>query len=106
LTAALGGMGIATGADINCHTRHAVFEATHDPAPHFAGKDMMNPTSLLQSGVMILEYLGWNEAATDIVESLELMIKCKRVRIDFYKLMQDAFLLQTSEFALELVKNL
>lgn len=55
---------------------------------------------------MILEYLGWNEAATDIVESLELMIKCKRVRIDFYKLMQDAFLLQTSEFALELVKNL
>ena len=55
---------------------------------------------------MMLEYLGWNEAATDIVESLKLTIKRKRVTIDFYNLMQDATLLKTSEFALELVKNL
>jgi isocitrate dehydrogenase len=67
---------------------------------------MMNPASLLLSGVMMLEYLGWNEAATDIVESLKLTIKRKRVTIDFYNLMQDATLLKTSEFALELVKNL
>jgi isocitrate dehydrogenase len=106
LAAAVGGIGIAPGANINYNTGHAVFEATHGTAPRFAGKDMMNPASLLLSGVMMLEYLGWNEAATDIVESLKLTIKRKRVTIDFYNLMQDATLLKTSEFALELVKNL
>lgn len=106
LAAAVGGIGIAPGANINYNTGHAVFEATHGTAPRFAGKDMMNPASLLLSGVMMLEYMGWNEAATMIVESLKLTIKRKRVTIDFYNLMQDATLLKTSEFALELVKNL
>lgn len=106
LAAAVGGIGIAPGANINYNTGHAVFEATHGTAPRFAGKDMMNPASLLLSGVMMLEYMGWNEAANMIVESLKLTIKRKRVTVDFYNLMQDATLLKTSEFALELVKNL
>jgi isocitrate dehydrogenase len=106
LAAAVGGIGIAPGANINYNTGHAVFEATHGTAPRFAGKDMMNPSSLLLSGVMMLEYMGWNEAATMILESLKITIKRKRVTIDFYNLMQDATLLKTSEFALELVKNL
>ena len=106
LAAAVGGIGIAPGANINYNTGHAVFEATHGTAPRFAGKDMMNPASLLLSGVMMLEYMGWNEAANMIVESLKITIKRKRVTVDFYNLMQDATLLKTSEFALELVKNL
>jgi isocitrate dehydrogenase len=106
LAAAVGGIGIAPGANINYNTGHAVFEATHGTAPRFAGKDMMNPASLLLSGVMMLQYMGWNEAADIIVESLKLTIKRKRVTVDFYNLMQDATLLKTSEFALELVKNL
>lgn len=106
LAAAVGGIGIAPGANINYNTGHAVFEATHGTAPRFAGKDMMNPASLLLSGVMMLEYMGWNEAANEILDSLKITIKRKRVTIDFYNLMQDATLLKTSEFALELVKNL
>ncbi|MDI9320364.1 MAG: NADP-dependent isocitrate dehydrogenase [Phycisphaerales bacterium] len=106
LAAAVGGIGIAPGANINYNTGHAVFEATHGTAPRFAGKDMMNPSSLLLSGVMMLEYMGWNEAANEILDSLKLTIKRKRVTVDFYNLMQDATLLKTSEFALELVKNL
>lgn len=106
LAAAVGGIGIAPGANINYVTGHAVFEATHGTAPRFAGKDAMNPSSLLLSGVMMLEYMGWHEAAHAILESLKITIKRKRVTIDFYNLMQDATLLKTSEFALELVKNL
>lgn len=106
LAAAVGGIGIAPGANINYNTGHAVFEATHGTAPRFAGKDMMNPASLLLSGVMMLDYMGWDEASKMIVESLKLTIKRKRVTVDFYNLMQDATLLKTSEFALELVKNL
>lgn len=106
LAAAVGGIGIAPGANINYNTGHAVFEATHGTAPRFAGKDMMNPASLLLSGVMMLDYMGWDEASKMIVESLKMTIKRKRVTVDFYNLMQDATLLKTSEFALELVKNL
>lgn len=106
LAAAVGGIGIAPGANINYNTGHAVFEATHGTAPRFAGTDSMNPSSLLLSGVMMLQYMGWNEAANAILESLKITIKRKRVTIDFYNLMQDATLLKTSEFALELVKNL
>ncbi|GAA4453862.1 NADP-dependent isocitrate dehydrogenase [Rurimicrobium arvi] len=106
LAAAVGGIGIAPGANINYSTGHAVFEATHGTAPRFAGKNMMNPSSLLLSGVMMLQYMGWTEAANMIVESLKMTIKRKRVTIDFYNLMQDATLLSTSDFALELVKNL
>lgn len=106
LAAAVGGIGIAPGANINYNTGHAVFEATHGTAPRFAGKNMMNPSSLLLSGVMMLEYMGWNEAADMILESLKLTIKRKRVTVDFFNLMQDATLLKTSEFADELIKSL
>ena len=106
LAAAVGGIGIAPGGNINYTSGHAVFEATHGTAPRFANTDTMNPSSLLLSGVMMLEYMGWNEAAQAIVESLKTTIKRKRVTIDFYNLMHDATLLKTSEFAEELIKNL
>ena len=104
--AAVGGIGIAPGANINYLTGHAVFEATHGTAPRFANTNTMNPSSLLLSGVMMLEYMGWTEAAKMIEEALATTIKRKRVTIDFYNLMHDATLLKTSEFAEELVKNL
>lgn len=106
LAAAVGGIGIAPGANINYQTGHAVFEATHGTAPRFANTDTMNPSSLLLSGVMMLEYIGWNEAANAILQALSTTIKRKRVTIDFYNLMHDATLLKTSEFALEIIKNL
>lgn len=106
LAAAVGGIGIAPGANINYNTGHAVFEATHGTAPRFANTDSMNPSSLLLSGVMMLEYMGWKEAADCITASLSTTIKRKRVTVDFYNLMNDATLLKTSEFANELIKNL
>jgi isocitrate dehydrogenase len=106
LAAAVGGIGIAPGANINYLTGHAVFEATHGTAPRFANTDTMNPSSLLLSGVMMLEYMGWNEAANCIKEALGTAIMRKRVTIDFYNLMHDATLLKTSEFAQEIIKNL
>lgn len=106
LAAAVGGIGIAPGANINYNTGHAVFEATHGTAPKFANTDTMNPSSLLLSGVMMLEYMGWNEAANCILDSLRTTIMRKRVTIDFYNLMHDATLLKTSEFARELIKNI
>ncbi len=106
LAAAVGGIGIAPGANINYLTGYAVFEATHGTAPRFANTDTMNPSSLLLSGVMMLEYMGWKEAADSITKALSDTIKRKRVTIDFYNLMHDATLLKTSEFALEIIKNL
>ncbi len=106
LAAAVGGIGIAPGANINYKTGYAVFEATHGTAPRFANTDTMNPSSLLLSGVMMLEYMGWNEAANSILSALSTTIKRKRVTIDFYNLMHDATLLKTSEFAQEIIKNL
>jgi len=104
--ASVGGIGIAPGANINYQTGHAVFEATHGTAPRFANTNTMNPSSLLLSGVMMLEYMGWSEAATCIEEALATTIMRKRVTIDFYNLMNDATLLKTSEFAAEIVKSL
>jgi isocitrate dehydrogenase len=104
--AAVGGIGIAPGANINYNTGYAVFEATHGTAPRFANTNTMNPSSLLLSGVMMLEYMGWTEAAAAIEESLATTIMRKRVTIDFYNLMHDATLLKTSEFAEDIVKNL
>ncbi len=104
--AAVGGIGIAPGANINYITGYAVFEATHGTAPRFANTNTMNPSSLLLSGVMMLEYIGWKEAADSITKALGDTIKRKRVTIDFYNLMHDATLLKTSEFALEMIKNL
>ncbi len=104
--ASVGGIGISPGANINFLTGHAVFEATHGTAPRFANTNTMNPSSLLLSGVMMLEYMGWKEAADCIEKALATTIMRKRVTIDFYNLMHDATLLKTDEFALEIIKNL
>jgi isocitrate dehydrogenase len=103
--AAVGGIGISPGANINYNTGHAVFEATHGTAPRFANTNTMNPSSLLLSGVMMLEYMGWREAASLIEDALATTIKRKRVTIDFFNLMHDATLLKTSEFAEEIIRN-
>jgi isocitrate dehydrogenase len=106
LAAEVGGIGIAPGANINYLTGHAVFEATHGTAPRFANTNTMNPSSVILSGVMMLEYMGWKEAAELITNGLGKTIKSKKVTIDFYNLMKDATLLKTSEFADEIIKNL
>ncbi|SFP09631.1 isocitrate dehydrogenase (NADP) [Chitinophaga sp. YR627] len=106
LAAAVGGIGIAPGANINYLTGHAVFEATHGTAPRFANTNTMNPSSVILSGVMMLEYMGWKEAADIIVHGLSTAIARKRVTVDFYKLMDDATLVKTSEFADEIIKHL
>ncbi len=106
LAAAVGGIGIAPGANINYLTGHAVFEATHGTAPRFADTDTMNPSSVILSGVMMLEYMGWKEAADIITKGLSTAIARKRVTVDFYKLMDDATLVKTSEFADEVIKHL
>lgn len=106
LAAAVGGIGIAPGANINYVSGNAIFEATHGTAPRFANTDSMNPSSLILSGVMMLEYLGWKEAAKLITDALSATIMRKKVTIDFYNLMTDATLLKTSEFATELIKNM
>ncbi len=106
LAAQVGGIGIAPGANINYLTGHAVFEATHGTAPRFANTNTMNPCSVILSGVMMLEYMGWRDAADLITNSVGKTIRNKTVTIDFYNLMKDATLLKTSEFADELIKNL
>ncbi|NQD71110.1 NADP-dependent isocitrate dehydrogenase, partial [Sphingobacterium shayense] len=87
-------------------TGYAVFEATHGTAPRFANTDTMNPSSVILSGVMMLEYMGWQEAADAIVEALSGAIKNKTVTIDFYNLMEGATLLKTSEFADRIIDQL
>ncbi len=106
LAAQVGGIGIAPGANINYLTGHAVFEATHGTAPRFANTNTMNPSSVILSGVMMLEYMGWREAAELITNSIGKTIRSKKVTIDFYNLMKDATLLKTSEFGDEVIKNL
>lgn len=106
LAAMVGGIGIAPGANINYKTGHAIFEATHGTAPRFADTDSMNPSSVILSGVMMLEYMGWNEAAGRIVYALSQTIRDKTVTIDFYNLMEDATLLKTSEFADRIIAKL
>lgn len=106
LAAAVGGIGIAPGANINYKTGYAVFEATHGTAPKFAGTDSMNPSSVILSGCMMLDYMGWKEAAALITDAIQATIMRKRVTIDFYNLMTDATLLKTSEFGNEIIKNM
>jgi isocitrate dehydrogenase len=106
LAAIVGGIGIAPGANINYVTGHAIFEATHGTAPKYANKDMVNPGSVILSGVMMLEYIGWNEAANLIVKALEKTILSKKVTFDFARLMNDATQLKCSEFGQEIIKNL
>jgi len=105
LAAQVGGIGIAPGANINYITGHAIFEATHGTAPKYAGQDKVNPGSVILSGVMMLEYMGWQEAADLINKGLGKAIASKRVTYDFHRMMEGATLLKCSEFAKEVVKN-
>lgn len=106
LAAQVGGIGIAPGANINYETGHAIFEATHGTAPKYAGLDKVNPSSVLLSGVLLLEHLGWNEAADLITKSVEKTIASKVVTYDFARLMDGATEVKCSEFGDELIKNL
>jgi len=98
LAAQVGGIGIAPGGNINYDTGIAVFEATHGTAPKYAGKDMVNPGSVILSGEMMLRYLGWNEAADAVVRGLEGAIAARTVTYDFERLMEGATKVKTSEF--------
>ncbi len=106
LAAIVGGIGIAPGANINYITGHAIFEATHGTAPKYANLDKVNPGSVILSGVMMLEYLGWNKAAEMIVNSLAKTIGQKRVTYDFARQMEGATELKCSEFGTALIENL
>jgi len=106
LAAQVGGIGIAPGANINYVTGHAIFEATHGTAPKYANLDKVNPGSVILSGVMMLEYIEWQEAADMIVKSLDRTIGQKRVTYDFERMMQGATLLSCSEFADALIENM
>ena len=106
LAAQVGGIGIAPGANINYLTGHAVFEATHGTAPRFANTNTMNPSSVILSGAMMLEYMGWKEAANLITSAIAKTIYKKTVTIDFYNLLKEGTLLKTSEFGDAVVGNL
>jgi isocitrate dehydrogenase len=106
LAAQVGGIGIAPGANINYVTGHALFEATHGTAPKYADLDVVNPSSLILSGVMMLEYMGWQKAADLIVAGIEKSIATKRVTYDFERLMEGATKLKCSEFGDEIIKNM
>lgn len=106
LAAQVGGIGIAPGANINYITGHAIFEATHGTAPKYAGQDKVNPGSVILSGAMMLEYMGWQEAADNIYRSMERTIDAKKVTYDFHRLMDNASLLKCSEFASEMITNM
>jgi isocitrate dehydrogenase len=106
LAACVGGIGIAPGANINYESGIAVFEATHGTAPKYTGQDKVNPGSLILSGVMMLRYMGWNEAADLVEKGLEAAISKKRVTYDFERLMEGATLLKCSEFGEEIVGNM
>ncbi|MBC1685460.1 NADP-dependent isocitrate dehydrogenase [Listeria welshimeri] len=105
LAAQVGGIGIAPGANINYLTGHAIFEATHGTAPKYAGLDKVNPSSVILSGTLLLEHIGWGEAAALINNSMEKTIAAKTVTYDFARLMDGATEVKCSEFADELIKN-
>ena len=106
LAAQVGGIGIAPGANINYKTGHAIFEATHGTAPKYAGLDKVNPGSVILSGVLMLEHLGWQEAADLIYQSMSKTISNKTVTYDFARLMDGATEVKCSEFADHLIQNL
>jgi isocitrate dehydrogenase len=106
LAAQVGGIGIAPGANINYVTGHGIFEATHGTAPKYAGQDKVNPGSVLLSGVLMFEHLGWQEAADNIVAALEATIADKIVTYDFARQMDGATEVKTSEFASAIVDRL
>lgn len=106
LAAQVGGIGIAPGANINYLTGHAIFEATHGTAPKYADKDVVNPGSVILSGVMMLEHLGWQEAADLIYAGMEAAINNKTVTYDFARLMEGATEVKCSQFADEIIKHM
>ncbi len=106
LAAIVGGIGIAPGANINYETGHAIFEATHGTAPKYAGLDKVNPGSLILSGVMMLQYMDWAEAAELIIKGLQEAIMQKRVTYDFARLMDDPIELKCSEFGTAIIENM
>jgi isocitrate dehydrogenase len=106
LAAQVGGIGIAPGANINYTTGHGIFEATHGTAPKYAGQDKVNPGSILLSGVLMFEHLGWQAAADDIIRAMEATIAEKIVTYDFARLMEDATEVKCSEFGSAIVDRL
>ena len=106
LAAIVGGIGIAPGANINYVTGYAIFEATHGTAPKYAGQDKVNPGSVILSGAMMFEYMGWQEAADLIYKGLAGAVASKRVTYDFHRLMEGATLLKCSEFGAEVAKHM
>ncbi|MFC6652129.1 MULTISPECIES: NADP-dependent isocitrate dehydrogenase [Paenibacillus] len=106
LAAQIGGIGIAPGANINYLTGHAIFEATHGTAPKYADKDVVNPGSVILSGVMLLEHLGWQEAADLIYKGMTAAINNKTVTYDFARQMEGATELKCSAFADEIINHL
>lgn len=106
LAAQVGGIGIAPGANINYLTGHAIFEATHGTAPKYAGKDVVNPGSVILSGVLLLEHLGWQEAANLIYKGMEAAIANKTVTYDFARLMDGAKEVKCSEFGTLIIENM
>lgn len=106
LAAMVGGIGIAPGANINYISGHAIFEATHGTAPKYANLDKVNPGSVILSGVLMFEHLGWQEAADMIVKAIEKSISQKHVTYDFERLMEGAALLKCSEFGTAIIENM
>ena len=106
LAAQVGGIGIAPGGNINYDSGHAIFEATHGTAPKYADKDMVNPSSVILSGVMMFEHLGWQKVADLIEKGINGAIGAKTVTYDFERLMQGAKKVKCSEFAEEIVKHM
>lgn len=106
LAAIVGGIGIAPGANINYETGHAIFEATHGTAPKYAGLDKVNPGSVILSGVLMLQYMGWNEAADLIIHGLQEAILKKNVTYDFARLMDNPTELKCSEFGSAIIENM
>ncbi len=106
LAAMVGGIGISPGANINYDTGYAIFEATHGTAPNIAGMGIANPGSLILSGVMMLEYLGWDEAAEHVYDALDHTFSKRKVTTDLYSQMEGATLLSTREFAEEVIANM
>jgi len=106
LAAQVGGIGIAPGGNINYVSGHAVFEATHGTAPKYANQDKVNPGSVILSGVMMFEYMKWQEAADLIVKGLEKAIAAKTVTYDFARLMEGAKEIKCSQFADEMIKHM
>jgi isocitrate dehydrogenase len=106
LAAQVGGIGIAPGGNINYLSGHAVFEATHGTAPKYANLDVVNPGSLVLSGEMMLRYMGWNEAADNIIAAMDKTIGQKIVTYDFARLMDGARKVKCSEFATAMIENM